>query len=489
MDLLNQLETILESDPLIDELGLIHPSQFATLSKECAESGRLSVDGASGPTNTKFWNRDHKLGISTEILLPLCKATKSAFMDAMKQYKMLSHLSDDKREDYGSSTSCQSIESEVMKHSRALLLLSCDFGTAWNARKLVVLKKPQLSMFTDELLLSALVLSYSPKSEQAWSHRRWVIKMIAGKHSNLQQIVAKESELVEKIAERSKMNYRAWNHRCWLVSYMTREQMLHELTRSRDWAGLHVADNSSFHYRRRLILRVLENEQGDNFSYDVENYQVMKEELDLNEVLIKRYIGREALWLHRRFLSLCWIQHSITMCGISCHSEQKTSMDNELNIFLDKEFCLLDSCSMVQDTEFEDFEAQAMYSAIYFLWLIKQIPHFRKIEMREKLNVGNLKNILHKTCSERSFLWDFLEERFVQPAIPHFDGHYDHWSMLMENFLRSKEYWPVVESGIQEPKVGINLLDAQKADIETKKLKDLKAKTIYSKQSRVQFLK
>ena len=29
---------------------------------------------------------------------------------------------------------------------------------------------------------------------------------------------------------------------------------------------------------------------------------------------------------------------------------------------------------------------------------------------------------------------------FVQPVIPHFDGHYDYWSMLMENFLRSKEY-------------------------------------------------
>jgi len=30
---------------------------------------------------------------------------------------------------------------------------------------------------------------------------------------------------------------------------------------------------------------------------------------------------------------------------------------------------------------------------------------------------------------------------FVQAAIPKFDGHYDHWAMLMENFLRSKEYW------------------------------------------------
>ncbi|XP_016646919.1 PREDICTED: uncharacterized protein LOC103328157 [Prunus mume] len=41
-----------------------------------------------------------------------------------------------------------------------------------------------------------------------------------------------------------------------------------------------------------------------------------------------------------------------------------------------------------------------------------------------------------------------IENSFVQPVIPRFDGHYDHWSMLMENFLRSKEYWSLVETGI-----------------------------------------
>ena len=40
------------------------------------------------------------------------------------------------------------------------------------------------------------------------------------------------------------------------------------------------------------------------------------------------------------------------------------------------------------------------------------------------------------------------ENNFVQPAIPKFNGHYDHWSMLMENFLCSKEYWSLVETGI-----------------------------------------
>ncbi|MCH83436.1 homeobox-leucine zipper protein HDG8-like, partial [Trifolium medium] len=37
---------------------------------------------------------------------------------------------------------------------------------------------------------------------------------------------------------------------------------------------------------------------------------------------------------------------------------------------------------------------------------------------------------------------------FVQPAIPKFDGYYDHWAMLMENLLRSKEYWNQIEDEV-----------------------------------------
>nr|KYP40696.1 hypothetical protein KK1_037948 [Cajanus cajan] len=67
-------------------------------------------------------------------------------------------------------------------------------------------------------------------------------------------------------------------------------------------------------------------------------------------------------------------------------------------------------------------------------------------------------------------------DNFVQPAIPRFDGHYDHWSMLMENFLRSKEYWQVVSDGIPESEVGSTMSEARKTEIEGLHLKDLKAK-------------
>ncbi|KAI5337069.1 hypothetical protein L3X38_016338 [Prunus dulcis] len=68
------------------------------------------------------------------------------------------------------------------------------------------------------------------------------------------------------------------------------------------------------------------------------------------------------------------------------------------------------------------------------------------------------------------------ESNFVQPAIPKFDGHYDHWSMLMENFLRSKEYWGLVEAGIPTAAEGVDSTEKQKKTIEDHKLKDLKTK-------------
>ena len=67
----------------------------------------------------------------------------------------------------------------------------------------------------------------------------------------------------------------------------------------------------------------------------------------------------------------------------------------------------------------------------------------------------------------------------MQPAIPRFDGHYDHWSMLMENFLRSKEYWYLVEAGVAEPgneEALQALTDAQKSKLDEQRLKDLKVK-------------
>lgn len=46
----------------------------------------------------------------------------------------------------------------------------------------------------------------------------------------------------------------------------------------------------------------------------------------------------------------------------------------------------------------------------------------------------------------------------------------------MENFLRSKEYWDLIENGIAKLAEGVVLVDAQMKVVDDQKLKDLKEK-------------
>ncbi|KAL2897281.1 Protein prenyltransferase alpha subunit repeat-containing protein 1 [Bienertia sinuspersici] len=412
-DLLDQLHQILDCDPLIDELGFIHPSQLMMLNEGDSRLGsELSTTGEVERKNNIFWSREHKLGISTDYLLPLYKAAKHKFMDAYETYKKHFSLSLE-NDNMDSSCAFPEIEDEVMKNSKALLLLSSDFGTAWNARKLVISKREDF-LISDELLLSALVLSLAPKSESSWNYRRWVIKRIARRCSTLEDIVEKESELVEKIAEKSTMNYRAWNHRSWLISYMTSEQALRELNVNKHWAALHVTDNSCFHYRRKLMLRILgdvsHGKVADTCITQFGSLKLIwKDEVDWNEVLIRRYIGREALWLHRRFLSVYWVKHFGTaQHGISPLPIEKGNKDNHVSVFIDNEVNLVQDCLNLPDSIFEDVQSQAIHSAAYLLWLNREILSSSTINLDQKLGADDLRTLLNKICPEKITVWDSL---------------------------------------------------------------------------------
>ncbi|CAA7052587.1 unnamed protein product [Microthlaspi erraticum] len=65
---------------------------------------------------------------------------------------------------------------------------------------------------------------------------------------------------------------------------------------------------------------------------------------------------------------------------------------------------------------------------------------------------------------------------FSALSVPKFDGDYDHWSLLMENLLRSKEYWCVIQPGYKEPGANEELTGPQRKALDEARLKDLKAK-------------
>ncbi|GAA0167813.1 hypothetical protein LIER_22661 [Lithospermum erythrorhizon] len=60
--------------------------------------------------------------------------------------------------------------------------------------------------------------------------------------------------------------------------------------------------------------------------------------------------------------------------------------------------------------------------------------------------------------------------------IPHFDGHYDHWSELMENLLKVKGLWSMIEGGFVEPLDNALPNDHQMELLEESRVKDHQVK-------------
>lgn len=63
---------------------------------------------------------------------------------------------------------------------------------------------------------------------------------------------------------------------------------------------------------------------------------------------------------------------------------------------------------------------------------------------------------------------------FTHLFVPKFDDNYEQWSMLMENLLRSKEYWSLIETGVIT--IPFDGTPKQLKSTEESKLCDFKAK-------------
>lgn len=136
-----------------DEVGFVHPDQFPALNEGPSSSlspacilGQSADDILNKDTvelhvvhydKKVFWNKDHKLAISILVLPQLYNAALNAYMDANRRYKqsIRSHINKGSFDDANCGGDFdQFLESEVLKHTRALLILSYDFKSAWNSR-------------------------------------------------------------------------------------------------------------------------------------------------------------------------------------------------------------------------------------------------------------------------------------------------------------------------------------------------------------------
>ncbi|KAL3678081.1 hypothetical protein R1sor_021037 [Riccia sorocarpa] len=518
--LLADLDLIFINDPLIDELGYVHPSQLVSLHSDGAaskspfsektprssfipsdssNSGDEPHAGADCPRKsehrvglmeeldgisfdegqvqnavlydrTAFWSAEHKLAISVPALAPLYKSAREAFTLGSAEYKNLykaeeatfSNASgaleaDNQHHGNGSlmlNKDKRALEDSLMTCTRALVLVNCDHATAWNMRKRLVSKRANdWDFLVAELRLAGVVLSCAHKSEETWAHRRWVILQMINNglsRMKLDVILENESKLVESVAERSPMNYRAWRHRCWLVAQMSFLQIAIELHRTKLWASFHVSDNCCFHYRRTLLTQLLQPKvpgkaesrevaaTADEKEMDMRGLRVAlfdgfetralwQEEVDWTKKLINRYLGREALWLHLRFLFYYWMLH--IKRAVSCSQRVSLSGGNEVSEEIDRK-CESKSTFLSADTErefvsvciaacnsnlTEEANKQRELAASYKLWvLMKGLKQQKEESLPEDTSLSipvsdereSTRMLLNDVAPHRSHLWE-----------------------------------------------------------------------------------
>lgn len=72
--------------------------------------------------------------------------------------------------------------------------------------------------------------------------------------------------------------------------------------------------------------------------------------------------------------------------------------------------------------------------------------------------------------------------------LPQFDGHWDHWSKVMENFFRARGLWSIIENGFEDATTTTVLTTEQRSQLDNARTNDQKVKHyLYQSIDRVTF--
>eukprot|EP00249_Psilotum_nudum_P008082 c21031_g1_i2 orf=571-1995(-) len=454
LSLVSQLSRILDSDPFIDDLGFIHPTQLKSLQEMDVESvisfpehGKMNENAVPAVGNSvygeghdmfydrsAFWCANHKLAIVVSVLPSLYQCAKAAFLETRHEYDHfmkleMTHCHTSLYNSviqseylYGETLLC--LRNRLMTYTRVLVIINCDYKSAWNVRKEMLASTTEATL-SAELRLCNLALSHCPKSEEPWEHRRWVISQIMNYFSRgkmPKDVLQGELKHVEFIAEKSKMNYRSWHHCSWLVQYMPLSQCLFEHL-------FNMISKESYDSQTCGEDRAAENQR--ICSHDtLQVMELWEDEIKWNEDLINFYRIREALWMHRRFLFYMWIRHikpNVSFGSCAANFENGTDLkqttpdrDNcpgDYCHFIAKEMELVDNFfSMSSSNHVEDANRQQILAATYKLWILLMLTKTQNCNSTEseicKKELVHVEGLLKVFGSERENLWDGLFKAF-----------------------------------------------------------------------------
>jgi protein prenyltransferase alpha subunit repeat containing protein 1 len=153
-----------------------------------------------------------------------------------------------------------------MRAAIAMLAVCPDNATAWAVRKRVLndilrghsstadLAVECRELVDNELRFNALILSRSPKSVEAWSHRAWVLRLV-GWH---RERVAIEFVIGWKAASAARANYYAGVHRIRALQWADADMIALQIARSREWLQRNISDSSGWWFHVRSVQKLVQ---------------------------------------------------------------------------------------------------------------------------------------------------------------------------------------------------------------------------------------
>ncbi|RMX62691.1 hypothetical protein DD238_008085 [Peronospora effusa] len=312
--LLARLSLHFEQDPLIDEIGLL-----------------FGIEQSDVTPDTAFCLENHKLGVAFTAGVSLFQAARTKFhmLNVLLQQKAVEIT---QSEDNGR-------RAQLLHCTRAILLISADFYTAWNTRKSFV-SRGWLDA-QDEVQFTNLVFTLHPKSIDTWAYRRWLAIRLCQSLSEdeLRTFYEQQIEVSRRLAEVKPRNYHAWSYRHWIVFRLPLDLTLKELNTMECWCKTHVTDHSGWNHRQHILNELAKKYQdAGGVAGSLQNL-ILAEFKFLSKVMAT-YPTYEALWCHRRYVMQCLLKQmsrransDLSLVFVLISQVTGTLLDTKLDFF------------------------------------------------------------------------------------------------------------------------------------------------------------
>ena len=232
----------------------------------------------------------------------------------------------------------------LVELTRVLVMVNPEYASAWNSRKDLI--RQNILDPLEELDFSELILKKKPKSSDAFAHRRFLILFVIenfkdDNHDLIGNLVDHELKLCTKTAEKYSRNYYSWCHRLWMIQDVCKENpeiLRQEMDFLTTWIPSHVSEYSAFNYRQVLLSKML-----PKIISPEAKLEIISQEYSLLDSLFAQFLGRESLFLYRRFLFSCI--HSIVSSGqVLDAKEQLKNFEDQEKDFLSRQFVQMKQC-------------------------------------------------------------------------------------------------------------------------------------------------